>query len=122
MITKKEYNYVVNMFFKESPYAHLKDKKDVIVEFLKDFISSHSIHLELNKKYKGSEFSKLIRNFNNGKTYEELENGCFKIKNCKNWKEYAPLKADLIFFSYITKNYKVIDILKTHSEISFNFK
>lgn len=112
MITKKEYNYVVGLFFKESPYRYCQNENELFKSFLKDFILKHQFLLTVNKIYSNKYFSKLIRNYNNGKTYEK--NGeDIKIKNCTNWQQNISLKADLIFYGYICKRYK-FKIKRTH--------
>lgn len=113
MINKNEYNKVVNMYFEESPYSKYdKSKINIIIDFLGDFLREHSFLIETNKTYKNKEFSKLIRKYNNGITYEENGDN-IKIKKCVDWKKSPYLKADLIFYSYICKNYN-FKIKKTH--------
>ena len=115
MITKKEYNYVVSLFLNESPYKKNESENNILKEFLKDFILKHCFLLETNKVYYSKELSKLVRNYNNGKTYER-NNDNIRIKSCTDWKENISLKADLIFYGYVCKKYK-FKIKKKHSYI-----
>ncbi len=103
MISKAEYNRVVDIFLNDSPYCR-REKINIIIDFLGDFFREHSFLIENNKIYKNKEFSKLIRKYNNGITYEKNMNN-IKIKKCVDWKRTPYLKADIIFYSYICRKY-----------------
>lgn len=82
---KVEYNYIVNKYFNESPYARYNTTKlDIVMDFLGDFLRKYAFLIEHNKTYKSKDFSRLIRKYNNGSTYEENEDN-IKIKNCVDW-------------------------------------
>lgn len=60
MISKAEYNKVVDIFLNDSPYCRRekREKMDIIIDFLGDFFREHSFLIENNKVYK-------IKNFQN---------------------------------------------------------
>lgn len=117
-ITKQEYDYVVNLFFKESPYSkETKNKKEIMKNFVIDFISLKSYLLENYKIYTPKEIIKLLKEYYNGESYKEDKNGNIRIKSCINWKNCPSLKADLIFLDYISSIYN-FKIQKTHLNLT----
>ncbi len=118
-ITKQEYDYVVNLFLIDSPYAKdTEDKKEIMKNFIIEFISLKSYLLENYKIYTPQEIIKVLKKYYNGKSYEEDKNGNIRIKTWINWKNYLPLKAELIFLDYISNKYE-FSIIKKHTGIEF---
>ena len=118
-ITKQEYDYVVNLFLIDSPYSKdTEDKKEIMKNFIIEFISLKSYLLENYKIYTPQEIIKVLKKYYNGKSYEEDKNGNIRIKTWINWKNYLPLKAELIFLDYISNKYE-FSIIKKHTGIEF---
>lgn len=118
-IVRQEYDYVVNLFLKDSPYTRkTEDKKEIMKNFIIEFISLKSYLLKNYKVYTPQEIIKLLKEYYNGKSYEEDENGNIRIKTWINWKNYPPLKAELIFLDYISNKYR-FSVIKKHSGIEF---
>ncbi|MSS61441.1 hypothetical protein [Fusobacterium sp. FSA-380-WT-2B] len=118
-ITKQEYDYVVNLFLTDSPYAKdTEDKKEIMKNFIIEFISLKSYLLENYKIYTPQEIIKVLKKYYNGKSYEEDKNGNIRIKTWINWKNYLPLKAELIFLDYISNKYE-FSVIKKHTGIEF---
>lgn len=87
MITKKEYNYVVNVvFFKESPYIAYQNQTEMCFQILKDCVDSILDYLQENKTYSKREILNV-----------------YKLKY--DMKLHANNKAFCIMLSYIVKNY-----------------
>lgn len=118
-ITKQEYDYVVNLFLTDSPYVKdTEDKKEIMKNFIIEFISLKSYLLENYKIYTSQEIIEILKRYYNGKSYEEDKNGNIRIKTWINWKGYLPLKAELIFLDYISNKYE-FSIIKKHTGIEF---
>lgn len=118
-ITKQEYDYVVNLFFTDSPYIReTKDKKEIMKNFVKEFITLKSYLLDRYKVYSSQEIIKILKEYYNGESYQEDENGNIRIKTWINWKNYLPLKAELIFLDYISNKYE-FSVIKKHTGIEF---
>nr|WP_293991626.1 hypothetical protein [uncultured Fusobacterium sp.] len=118
-VNQEEYNYVVNLFFTESPYTReTKDKKEIMKNFIVEFITSKSHLLEINKIYSPFEIINILKNFYDGESYKIEKNGNIRIKTWIDWRKYSLLKAELIFLDYISRKYN-FTIFKSHKEILF---